>query len=83
MAYPGPQDTAQVCLREWDEPIETLSTDRPDYPLADRIRRRTARRALQYSQPEAAHRAVQAGRKDAIAIVEQIAVSAFVAQRLT
>src|SRR5579862_5423088 len=70
-------------FREWNEPVQTLATDGPDYPLADPIGHRTARRSLDDAQPEAANGAVQFRGEDTVAVVDQKLVSGLVPQSLT
>ncbi len=53
MGHPFPQDSPKVPFVQQDQPIQTLTTDRADQSLAERVRLRAAHRRFQHRQ---AHR---------------------------
>jgi hypothetical protein len=54
-----------------DQPIQALTTDRADQPLAERARLRATHRRFQYSQPHCLNRAVDRRSIDAVAVVNE------------
>jgi hypothetical protein len=65
---------SQMCFRQRYEPVETLTTYRPDHAFAEAVRHWTVRRRVQNTQPEAADRGVELPREDAVAVMKQITV---------
>ena len=57
-----------------NEPIQALSTDRADQPLAIRIGLRTAHWSFQHRQTHCGHRAVDGRSLDAVAVVNEKAL---------
>jgi hypothetical protein len=72
-----------VSFRQGNEPVQTLSTNRPDDALADRIHLRTVRRGFQNSDPERPDRLVKFAGEDTVAIMNQKSVSVTEANHLT
>jgi len=54
-----------------DQPIQTLTTDRADQPLAERVRLRAAHRRFQHRQAHRVNRAVDGRRIDTVAVVNE------------
>jgi hypothetical protein len=79
---PKSQGTPQMGFRERNEPVQTLATNGANDPLADRSRFRTAWRCLLHAQAEAANRGIELRREDAVAVMDQIMVSAANPERL-
>ena len=53
VSEPLPQDRTQMHLGHWDHPVPTLSADRSDHALADRVRLGACERRLSPEQPPA------------------------------
>lgn len=82
MSDPPLQHAPQVCCGYRDEPVQALSSDRPDHPLADRVRHRAVRRCLEGLQPNSLNDIVQLAGEDAVAIVNQVLVSSVIPERV-
>jgi len=54
-----------------DQPVKTLTTNRADQPLAERIRLRTAHWRFQDGQAHRLNRAIDGRRVDAVAVVNE------------
>src|SRR5712691_6325864 len=54
-----------------DQPIQALTTDRADQPLAERIRLRASHRRLQHRQTHRRNRLVDGGGKDGVTVVDE------------
>jgi hypothetical protein len=65
MGHPFPQDSPKVPFVQQDQPIQTLTTDRADQPLAKRVRLRAAHRRFQPCQAHRVNGAVNGRRPDA------------------
>lgn len=70
MVDPGAERSAQVRFRYGNEPVQTLSANGPDHPLANSIHLRTVRCRLQHGDPQGSDRPIQLSREDAVAIMK-------------
>ena len=59
-------------LRQRDQPVEALASNRSNHPFTDRIGLRAVRRRLEHGQAEIPDRFVQASREDAVPVVNQV-----------
>ncbi len=82
MGHPLFEDRTKVCLRDRDQPVQTLTSYRTDHPFANSIRLRAVRRRFQYPQAQRPDRLIQVRREDAIPVVHQVTVSVFIADDL-
>ena len=80
---PISQEGAQVPFGHRNQPVQTLSPDRSDCALADRVGLRATERRLKDLEAESSDRFIQALREDAVPIVDQIAVAALVSKGFT
>jgi hypothetical protein len=64
VAHPRRQDSSQVSFAQWNDPIEALTTQSPDWPFAERVRLRAAHRRSAHLEAEVRKRNVQLGEKD-------------------
>ena len=68
--HPLPQDEPKMPFIQHDQPIQALSPDRADQPLAERIRLRASHRRLQHRQTHRRHHVIDGGCKNTVAVVD-------------
>src|SRR5262245_52971490 len=71
MSHPLPKDGPKVPLIQQNQPIQTLTTDRADQSLAERVRLRAAHRRFQHRQAHRSDGAIDDRRIDAVAVVNE------------
>src|SRR4029453_17867768 len=72
--HPPRENRTEMPFIQNNQPIQTLSTDRADQPLAIRIRLRAAHRSLQHRQTHCGNGPVDGGGINAVAIMNEEAL---------
>src|SRR5260370_393194 len=68
-------DAPEMSLIDWDQIVQTLAANSPDYPLAICIRHRTSNRSFQDLQTKPVQRLVDLGREYSVAVADQITMA--------
>ena len=64
-----------MLLGQRDQPVQTFTPNRSDYPFTNRIRLRAPGWRCQHTEAERLDRFIQTFRKDAVAVMNQVTVS--------
>ena len=70
MRQPRPQSFSKMLFRYGDHPIQALTPEGPDQPLAERIRLRAAHRCLDDFKAHARYRSIETGGEDRVAVMQ-------------
>src|SRR5271163_1658070 len=75
MRQPRPHSFSKMVLGQGDNPIQTLASERPDQPFAERICLRAPLRCCDDFKAHVRYRSIESGGEDRVAIMKDKPVS--------